>query len=435
MKVLSVLLVALMVIPMAGYFIYTYYPELLGMQPPRRTLPQRIELTDEQLEREVLATPAEAEDSLEELAAYLHKIAQTERQRAWAIFRWITANISYDTQALFSDASADQEPIAALRSRRAVCAGYTALFEALAKLVGLQTVAINGYSKGFGYVVGQGFEEMNHAWNAAQIDGKWRLLDATWGAGYLDEQGRFVRRFNSHYFDTPPEQFIYDHFPQDPQWQLLETPVTLAQYEQLPFLKPAFFQHELALTHQARGALPADPRLSLSLSAPADVLLSAQLMQGEKDLAPSLTFAQRRGGEYRIEAECPQPGTYTLRVFAKRRADPGAYAWALDYQAQAVHGNAALQGFPTTYAAFQERGAYLYEPRNGALPGGRSHAFKLRVPEAEQVAVVMGEQWVELRKQGEDFAGDVLIQPGEVGVYARFPGDEQYSGMLQYRGL
>ena len=280
MKALSVLLVLLLVVPMAGYFIYTYYPELLGIQPPRRTLPQQGELTDAQIERQVLATPAGAADSLEELAAYLQQITQTERQRAWAVFRWMTANISYDADALFSDVSADQEPSAVLRNRRAVCAGYTALFEALAKRLGLQTVAINGYSKGFGYVVGQGFEEMNHAWNAAQIDGKWRLLDATWGAGYLDEQGRFVRRFNSHYFDTPPEQFIYDHFPQDPQWQLLATPLTLAQYEQLPFLKPAFFQHELALTHQAQGALPADPRLSLSLSAPADVLLSAQLRQG-----------------------------------------------------------------------------------------------------------------------------------------------------------
>jgi transglutaminase/protease-like cytokinesis protein 3 len=72
---------------------------------------------------------------------------------------------------------------------------------------------------------------MNHSWNAVVVEGVFYLLDATWAAGNADlsnPHGQFVFNFSDYFFCTPPDQFIYTHFPFDlvtnqprPCWQLL----------------------------------------------------------------------------------------------------------------------------------------------------------------------------------------------------------------------
>jgi transglutaminase/protease-like cytokinesis protein 3 len=43
------------------------------------------------------------------------------------------------------------------------------------------------------------------------------------------------------YFITDPEDHIYQHFPDDPKWQLLECPITLTEFINLPIVKSPFF--------------------------------------------------------------------------------------------------------------------------------------------------------------------------------------------------
>jgi transglutaminase/protease-like cytokinesis protein 3 len=66
----------------------------------------------------------------------------------------------------------------------------------------------------------------NHAWNAVLIDHKWYLVDPTWASGYTNRAvTKFTRKRNDFYYLTPAEDFILDHYPDDPQWQLLGSPV------------------------------------------------------------------------------------------------------------------------------------------------------------------------------------------------------------------
>ena len=47
---------------------------------------------------------------------------------------------------------------------------------------------LSGYSKGYGYKMGQTFTgDSDHAWNAVYLDGRWHLLDSTWGSGVVDD--------------------------------------------------------------------------------------------------------------------------------------------------------------------------------------------------------------------------------------------------------
>lgn len=55
------------------------------------------------------------------------------------------------------------------------------------RIAGVQCVTVPGYSKGFGYQTGQSFSgEFDHAWNAVYLEGRWHLLDSTWGSGLVD---------------------------------------------------------------------------------------------------------------------------------------------------------------------------------------------------------------------------------------------------------
>ena len=53
----------------------------------------------------------------------------------------------------------------------------------------------------------------NHAWNLVLVEGEWRPLDNTFGAGHLDKGGTFTREFDEHWFLTDPAEFVPAHFP------------------------------------------------------------------------------------------------------------------------------------------------------------------------------------------------------------------------------
>ncbi|MGB4645586.1 MAG: hypothetical protein WBH76_06790, partial [Dictyoglomaceae bacterium] len=145
-----------------------------------------------------------------------------------------------------------------------------------------------------------------------------------------------------------------------------------------------------------------------------------------------LTFVQRNNDNYEINVAFPYSGEYILRIFTKRKSDPGLYNWALDYKIRSTGSKGKLVGFPTTYEPFIKRNAYLYSPLSRNLRLYSRQNFKIRVPEAREVVVIVGERWVFLNKKGDIFTGEVIIDDTKVTVYAKFPGERQYSGLLEY---
>jgi hypothetical protein len=61
--------------------------------------------------------------------------------------------------------------------------------------------------------------------------------------------------------------------------------------------------------------------------------------------------------------------------------------------------------------------------------------FKLNVPGAEDVVIIIGDEWFHLEKKGDLFEGDIEIRKGKIGVYAKFLDKENYTGLLEYTGF
>jgi hypothetical protein len=388
------------------------------------------------IDRHALSAPASAERSLASLAAYLTAPAENDREKARSLYRWITANIIYDTRGFFSGQVGEPSPEVVLRHRSAVCEGFANLFQALGQNAGLDVVTIKGYAKGYGYLPGTGFREPpNHTWNAVKLDGKWELLDTTMGSGYLDPQGHLVRQFRSYYFMTPPDAFIYDHFPLDGRWQLLEDPLSRHDFESLVCLKQHFFNHDLRLLSHSQATIQTDNQVVVTLQAPQTALLLARLERGSQRLDERYTFVQKFGDKTTVHVKLPQPGQYRLRLYVKGKGDPGTYKAALDYLIQATAAASSLAGFPKVFGPFNEHAVRLHRPLDGYLKAGNSQDFELEAPDAEKVAVIIGKTWYYLLRSGNVFQGAVPIPKGALTVFAKFPDQEHFQGLLEFTGL
>ncbi|HEY1194624.1 transglutaminase domain-containing protein [Flavobacterium sp.] len=172
-------------------------------------------------------------NTTEKLAERIEKDFDSEAERARAIYSWMAFNIKYDYNAFlnppkvqgfsYSSEAEKQRKIKqlndnliqkAFKSQKAVCEGFTALYQNLAEQLGLKCEIIRGDSKTNLRDIGRKTTSSNHAWNMVLIDKKWRLLDVTWGQGYYDSsKGRMVADFDPIYFDTDPDYFFAKHFP------------------------------------------------------------------------------------------------------------------------------------------------------------------------------------------------------------------------------
>lgn len=52
---------------------------------------------------------------------------------------------------------------------------------------------------------------------------------------------------DEYYFMPDPHQLIFTHFPDDPNWQLLEKSISLHDFENLVPVKSAFFKYGLQI--------------------------------------------------------------------------------------------------------------------------------------------------------------------------------------------
>jgi hypothetical protein len=174
--------------------------------------------------------------------------------------------------------------------------------------------------------------------------------------------------------------------------------------------------------------------LEVTVGAPQDTAVTAALCQGGRQLAEEYTFTQREATGFVVRAAFPSRGSYLLRVFARQRdAVAQTYEAAVEYTVEARSGAGSGAAFPEVYDSFLARECRLERPLTREIPAGGKVQFALTAPGAEEVVVGRSDEvWWVLEKQGDRFSAEVLTERGEVTVFARFPGERRYEGLLKY---
>jgi hypothetical protein len=179
--------------------------------------------------------------SPEKLAKRINVDFHSDSAKARAIFTWMAKYIAYDVskyklmqQRKYVDPLSKQiRPfhlstyqrkcaLRTLRQKKGVCGDYAILYNRLCELTGLTSKIIQGFAKNKPQKIGRMPVGVDHAWNAVVINNSWRLLDPTWGAGGVNDNGKFIRQFKPQYFFTPPDLFFRHHFPRDKKWLMAD---------------------------------------------------------------------------------------------------------------------------------------------------------------------------------------------------------------------
>jgi len=182
-------------------------------------------------------------ESISKLSYFINSEFSTDHERLRAIFRWVTNNIEYKIAYRSSDI------YKVFRDRKAVCNGYAELIKVLCDSSNITCRKIVGLAKN--NIDFADTDDNRHAWNIVQLYGQEYFIEATWAAGSVNEEtGKFIKEYKNHFFLTKPEVFILQHYPDDPEDQLLNKKVS-----RIDFVNGPIF-HEGAIVNEIISYIP-----------------------------------------------------------------------------------------------------------------------------------------------------------------------------------
>ena len=138
--------------------------------------------------------------------------------------------------------------------------------------------------------------------------------------------------YNEYYFLPDPDEFIFQYRAKDDDKQLLKTPVTLDQFEDMPSVKSIFFTHGLQFDGPLMAVLHTDANgiteVNIRLSFAKNIKLSCTLRHAESTRRDETEF---RGAKLErfvfhsivddlalFRVQVPEPGSYLLELFVSR---------------------------------------------------------------------------------------------------------------------
>ena len=281
-----------------------------------------------------------------------------------------------------------------------------------------------------------------------ELDGKWELMDMTWGSGSVSmtkEKLEFVPAVSDRFFCTPPLEFLHDHLPVVPKWQLVEKPITREEFVGLVYLRRRFFHHGLRLKSHpfiAVDGTTGNP-LCIELYLPEGVRLSASLRPTThgSEIANSTLVQVGPDRLATVVVSFLSPGSFVLPFFVSRFDSNIAPQFAMEYRITVTGKlSASSQLLPIPFNDFLLQQAELIEPLDGTLTAASTQRFAIRVPHATKVAVTTGGVWTHLVRASPDdpWTGDVTMASrdsnakDDVKVLVQTKPDGQFAALLQY---
>lgn len=297
-------------------------------------------------------------------------------EKVRAIFRWITVK---DLNVMDFDESIESDtPLGLLRGIKYGTETYHVLFMRLCSYAGLHCVEIRGHSKSVGYEPGMKIqpEMFQNTWNAVLIDGDWRLVQCNWGARHLvlnkdrrkggsakQENGekennkenkvssqrgkdKIRYQYDEHYFLTDPDEFIQEFCPHEKEWQLLEAPITLEEFEALPFVRSVFFHFGMRFDRTMPAVIEtnerggADIRIRIPERHEHDLVFYYQLRFADEErkleasyrgaMLERYVFQTMVDNQAMFSVHVPTTGEYYFEIFANKIDETNKIAYSED---------------------------------------------------------------------------------------------------------
>lgn len=191
---------------------------------------------------EVKKFPESVQHSTLSVSKQIQKKFNNPKNQLKAAFFWTSNSIDYATEQVRKNleySSKEHLISISMKSKRAVCQGFSEVFNEICHQLGFEAYVVSGYTSQENSI----FSNTGHAWNAIKINNEWYLFDPTWAAGHYlirnsrtnNKSSNYIKTFSAEYYKIPPEEFIKTHMPFDPLWQLSNQVITYKQFDQKRF--------------------------------------------------------------------------------------------------------------------------------------------------------------------------------------------------------
>ena len=146
----------------------------------------------------------------QDLASYIKSFTKTDLEFVRAIYVWFSSptGIDYDYDCLLKRKSRpSQLSLPVMKAKLGVCVGYSNIMVDACKSVGIMSEVIGGFV--YPKEKDDTTQPYRHAWVIVKINGKFGLIDPTWGASFamkdsINAKERVYRRLNNSYFFYHP---------------------------------------------------------------------------------------------------------------------------------------------------------------------------------------------------------------------------------------
>jgi len=262
-----------------------------------------------------LVFPKKKNLNYKKTALQLTRGVNSEHEKFRVIFRWITDNIEYNLKSRTDDSKI------IIKTKIAVCMGFSSLLENMCKSVGIECVSISGYSKQTANEIGKRLNKTDHSWNAVKLYGKWYLVDVTWATSYRNlETMKTVKRFDDTYFLADPAFFVIEHLPENSEWQLMPQTICKETFSNSPVLYSEKKGIEIVDFYPKQGIIKLNQKdtLVLQITTSHNKLLWPIIkLEGDKnDYYPKL---EQKDSAFYLKQKFDKSGTYLLTLYAYNR--------------------------------------------------------------------------------------------------------------------
>lgn len=210
----------------------------------------------------------EGDEQLRNVAKSLIKDLETDYEKAFAVYDWLTENFYYDGSPSSESDFSDETIKTLIVDKICDSKGFSRVFNSFMRIVGIPSRSVNG----IGLVNNRDSVDrptVPHYWNEIYIDGRWIIVDVSMGCPnvYLDGiKNRFPKSSNI-YFDPTVEFFSYSH--------------STVSYE-----KPAYYEgyNKMELDGLMNGSKKTVEGLGLPLKATINTSIGDYVLDVEWDL-------------------------------------------------------------------------------------------------------------------------------------------------------
>lgn len=249
----------------------------------------------------------------------INQLANNDFEKVKYTHDIVCSLLSYDAKSYWNKNIPQQNIEYILKTKLSVCEGYANLFNYFCDKLKIKCEKISGYAKGVSYSLSEAIIEntKNHAWNIVYINDNSYLIDCTWDSSSME--GKIAKKkYSTTWLFSKPEYFIYTHYPQEAKNQLLTNPISIQEFNELPYLRPNFFD-VIEMNQKLYKTNTVNDSFTFSYIIKDKYSLSFVLTNTETNTSIKNTIkTQQNKTETLTTIGLPDKGIYKLSIFIKQ---------------------------------------------------------------------------------------------------------------------